>query len=72
VILLLPGSNTYRLRGAIIPMGHQPGQSATNAGRTFPPEILTTTEVAALIGDGADRDPQPGAAVAAVPGRGCQ
>jgi site-specific recombinase XerD len=28
---------------------HQPGQPATNKDRTFPPEVLTTGEVAALI-----------------------
>jgi integrase/recombinase XerD len=33
-----------------MPFGHQPGQPATNKGRTFPPEPLTPTEVAALIG----------------------
>lgn len=30
-------------------MPHLPGQPATNAGRKFPPEVLSTAEVAALI-----------------------
>jgi len=33
-----------------MPFGHQAGQPAANQGRKFPAEILTTDEVAALIG----------------------
>jgi site-specific recombinase XerD len=33
-----------------MPFGHQSGQPAANAGRTFPPEPLTPDEVAAVIG----------------------
>jgi site-specific recombinase XerD len=33
-----------------MPFGHQAGQPATNAGRSFPPEPLTPDEVAAVIG----------------------
>jgi len=40
-----------------VPFGHQPGQLATNAGRRFPPEVLTTTEVGALIGACSHRSP---------------
>lgn len=38
-------------------MPHQPGQPATNKGRTFPPEVLTTDEVAALISGCSPRAP---------------
>ena len=40
-----------------MPFGHQPGQLATNAGRRFPPEVLTTTEAGALIGACSHRSP---------------
>jgi site-specific recombinase XerD len=35
--------------GQIMPFGHQPGQQATNYKRTFPAEVLTPDEVAAIL-----------------------
>lgn len=40
-----------------MPFGHQPGQLATNVGRRFPPEVLTTTEAGALIAACSHRSP---------------
>lgn len=40
-----------------MPFGHQAGQLATNSGRRFPPEVLTTAEAGALIGACSPRSP---------------
>jgi site-specific recombinase XerD len=40
-----------------MPFGHQAGQLATNAGRKFPAEVLTTAEAGALISACSHRSP---------------